>query len=149
MRLVLEKDEPFLGYRSVAVIHFHRNDNRTGIDLVRLLHIFQFPVLFQLSHRHQRQIHQTDKLVRSARKNFFPRFQIVFVCFLNRFPVAAVPEIHLRKLRRKCRMTTVVGPVSVQYPDFRHRWIPVFFSAEIVPDMKKIPIGHRQSQRII
>ncbi len=149
MCLILEKDEPLLSNRSVTVIHFHRNDNGTGINFIGLLHIFQLPVFFQFAHRHQRQIHQTDKFIRSARKYFFSRFEIILVCFPNRFLIIAIPEVNLRKLRRKSRMPAMVRPVSIEHANLRHRRVSVLLPVKVISNMEKVLISHRQTEGII
>ncbi len=91
VRLVLKVDKPFLrdNALSVLLVNLHRNDNRAGINLVRLLHVFKLSVLFELAHRHQRQIHQADILVLSASKNFLTRRQILLISGLDRLRIIA------------------------------------------------------------
>ena len=59
MCLVLEVYKPFLcdDALSVLLVNLHRHDNRAGIYLIRLFHILEPAVLFELAHRHERQIH--------------------------------------------------------------------------------------------
>ena len=63
VRFIFEEDQPLFRHRAVPVIHFHRNDDGTGVDLVGLLHVLQLALLLQPAHGHQRKIHQADELV--------------------------------------------------------------------------------------
>ena len=46
-------------------------------------------------------------------------------------------------------MTAVIGPVSIQHTDFRHRRVSVFFRLVVILDMQKIFKSHRKSERTI
>ena len=81
----------------IAIVHLHRHDNGAGIDLIGLLHVLELAVLFQLSHRHQRKIHQADKLVLSACKYFLSGVQIALIGRLDRGTVIAFAEFHIRQ----------------------------------------------------
>ena len=75
--------------------------------------------------------------------------QIILIGFLNRLPVTPFPETHILKFRGKSRMTTVVGPVRIQYPDLRHRGIPLLLFRKIILNVQKILERHRQTEGVI
>ena len=116
VRLILEIDQPLFFH----AVYFDRHNNTACIDLIGFFLIFQFSLFFQLPHCHQRKIHQADKLVFSSGKNLTVRPQILFVCIFNRFSVIPVSKPHILQFSGKCRMTAVIGPVSIQHTDFRH-----------------------------
>ena len=151
VRLVLEVDEPLLrdDTLSVLLVDLHRYDDRTGIDLVRLLHIFQSAILFQLSHRHERQIHQADILVLSAGKDLLAHGKILFVGRLDRLRVVPLLKCNIAQLRGECGVTAVVRPIGVEHSDLRHRRIPVLLIPKIPLDVLKILERHGKTQRIV
>ena len=104
MGLVLEIHKPFLFH----TVYRYRNHNTAGIDLIRFLLILELPFFFQLSHGHQRKIHQADKLILSALKNLTVVCQILPVGIFNYRPVIALAEAHILKLRRESGVTAVI-----------------------------------------
>ena len=87
---ILKEYKPFLSHRTFAVVHFHRNNYRAGIDLIGFFHIIQLAVFFQFSHRHQSQIHQTNEFVISSGKNLFSCIQVTLVRGFNRGSVISI-----------------------------------------------------------
>ncbi len=94
VRLILKIHKP-LFLRSV---HFNRNDDTAGVDLIRLLLICKLPFFLKLTHRHKSQIHQTHKLVFPALEDLTVIIQILPVSIFNRLPVISFPKRYLRKL---------------------------------------------------
>ena len=95
--LVFKEYQPFFRDRSITVVHFYRNHDRAGIDLVGFLHILKLAVLFQLAHCHQRKIHQTDKFIASSRKDLTSGIQIALISGLQRCPVITVLKFDILK----------------------------------------------------
>ena len=86
MRLVLKADKPLLCH----AVDLYRNDDRAGVNFVGFFHILKLAVLFELFHRHQRQIHQADKFILSALQDLFSCIQIGLIRRFNRGPIVAV-----------------------------------------------------------
>ena len=147
--LILEEHQPLLRLRAVPVIHLHRNDDGAGVDLLGFLHVRKLSFLLQLTHARKRQIHQADKLVLSSREQLLSRIQIALIGLFDGLAVIAVLKRHVLQLRGEGGVAAVVGPVGIQHPDLRHGRIPVLFARKIILDVRKIPEGHRQSQRIV
>ena len=143
--LVFKIHQPLLGLS----VYLHGHHNRAGIDFLRFLLILQLSLCLQLPHSHQSQIHQADKFILAALQKLRPVCQVLLVGLLNRLPVIAVREAHIRKLCRKGRMPAMVGPIGIQHPDLRHGRIPFLFVPEIILDMQKITERHSQIQRVI
>ena len=134
--------QPLLG----LAVHFYRHYDGAGIDFLGLFLIVQFAFRLQLSHGHQRKIHQADELILPFPKNLFPVRQILPVGLLDGLPVIAVRKAYIRKLCGKGRMAAVIGPVGIQHPDLRHGRISLFLIPKIILDVQKIPEGHCQVQ---
>ena len=149
MGFIFEKYEPFLGDRTIAVVHFNGNNNGTGVDFIGLLHILQLALFFELTHRHQCKIHQADKLIRTVFKDLCTRIQIALVGFFHRFPVKTISECDIFQFSGKRRMTAVVRPVGIQHTDLRHGRISLFLACKILLDMLEILQGHRKTKRIV
>ena len=94
---IFEEYQPLLGDRSsaVLVIHLHRNNDGAGVNLIGFLHIFQLAILFQLTHCHQGQIHQADKLILTPCKNLASGIQIAAIGGLNRITVVAIFKLYI------------------------------------------------------
>ena len=82
MGLILEENQPFLGFLSVSVIHLHRHHHGTGVNFIGFLHVLQPAFFFQFPHCHQRQIHQTDKFILPVPEDLFPCIQITAISSL-------------------------------------------------------------------
>ena len=149
VRLILEEHQPFFRLRAISVIHFHRNDDGAGIDLLGFLHIRKLSFLLQLTHSRQRQIHQADELVLPSREKLLSGIQIALIGLFDGLAVIAVLKFHILQLCGEGGMTAVVRPVCIQHPDLRHGRIPVLLSRKIILYMLKIPEGHRQSKGIV
>ena len=151
--LIFEKYQPFLRLLMVTVIHLHRNHHRTGINLIRLLHVRQLSLFFQLLHGHQRQIHQADELApgmplfRSVPVNLLTGIQITVISSLNGKAVIPLSELHILQLCGESCMTAVIGPVGIQHTDFRHTGIPLLVFSEILLNMLEILKRHSQGKR--
>ena len=143
--LILEIYQPFL----CLSVDFHRHHNAAGVNLFRFLLILQFSFLFQLFHRHQRQIHQADKFILPSLVHILPVRQIAAVGVLHGFLVISLIKGNILKLCGKRGMTAVVRPVGIQHPDLGHAGIPFFLIREIVLYMEEIPERHGQIQRIV
>ena len=140
MSLILKINQPLLGLS----VDFHRHYDGAGVDLLGFLQILQFALGAQLLHAQYRQIHQADKLIVSSFIKSLMVGKILIVGILDRLSVIAVGKCYVLKLRRKGRMTAVIGPISIQHPDLRDRGIPLFFILKIILDMKEILKGHCQ-----
>ena len=91
VRLIFKADQPFLG----LILELHRNDDRTGINLVTLFHIVKDAVFFQLLHAHDSQIHQTDKLILSVSVDIGTILLVFFKCILKQLLVGAILESNI------------------------------------------------------
>ena len=145
MGLILEIDEPLLFH----AVHFDRHDDAAGVDLIGLFLVLKFALSFQPAHRHERQIHQADKLVLSAGKDLAVVFQVLTVRVLDRLTVVAVVKFYIFQFRGKCCMAAVIRPVRIKHADLCHRRIAVFLAFVIILDMKEVPECHGEAERII
>ena len=127
-------------------VNADRHNNAACVNLIRLFLIFQLSFFFQSAHGHQGKIHQADKLVLSPCENLTVIFQIFFISVLDRFPVISFIKNYILQFCRKSRVTTVIGPVSIQHSDLGHCRISVFLSEKVFLDMKKILKRHRQAK---
>ena len=108
MGFIFEKYEPFLGDRTIAVVHFNGNNNGTGVDFIGLLHILQLALFFELTHRHQCKIHQADKLIFSSLKDLAVISKILLICAFNRLSVITITKSYILQFCRECCMATVI-----------------------------------------
>ena len=90
MGFIFEIYQPFF----CLPIHFYRDYNRAGIDLLRFLLVFQLPFFFQPLHSHQGKVHQADKLVLTALVQFFMGIQVVLIRVFHGFLVKPFPKGH-------------------------------------------------------
>ena len=91
VRLIFEINQPLFFF----AVHLQGNNNRAGIDLIRLLLILQPALFFQLLHCHQGKIHQADKFIRSVFIKFCKILLILLVGLLNGLQIIALPESNL------------------------------------------------------
>ena len=89
--LVLEEHQPLLRDLGrpthIAVVHLHGHHHGAGVDFIRFLHVGELPLLLELAHGHQGQVHQADELAgmpffRPAREDLLPGVQVAAVCGL-------------------------------------------------------------------
>ena len=85
---ILEIHQPFLGLS----VNLHRHNDAAGVDLFGFLLVVQLAFFFQLPHRHQRQVHQTDEFILPAPEDLAVVFQVLLVRLLQRFAVISVLE---------------------------------------------------------
>ena len=151
MCLILEVYKPLFrdDTLSILLVNLHGNDNRAGINLIGLFHILKFSVLFELAHRHQRQIHQADILVLSACKNFIADSKVIFICSLDWFRVIAVLKCDVLQFCGECRVAAVVGPVGIKHSDFRDCRVSVLLLLKIILDVLEVLERHGKPKRTI
>ena len=140
MGFIFKADQPFL---SLAV-NFHRNYNTAGIDLIRLLHIFQLAFFFQLAHSHQGHIHQAHIFIITARINFIVGIFVGLIGRFFKFFIVAVFKTDIFKLCLECCMAAMIRPVCIQHTDLSHRRIPFFFTGKVFLNELEVLKGHCQ-----
>ena len=143
--LVLEADEPVLGLS----VDLHRNHDGAGVDLIGNIQILQLTLCAKALHAHQCDIHEAGKLVAPACIDLRSVSLVHIEGCLDGCGICALIEGNIRKLRCKCGMTAVIGPVGIQHADLRHGRITVLFSSEIVLDMLEILEGHGKAEGIV
>ena len=139
--LVLKEYQPLLSY----TVDFNRNYDGAGIDLIGHFHILELAVLTKLLHRNQSNIHQGYKLVAASLVKLFSGLKITLVAVLNRCTIITVLNRNVLQLGEEGRVTTVVRPISIQYADFGHGRVALFFVLKVITDVKEIVEGHRKT----
>ena len=139
---VFEVDQPLFSH----TVDRNRNHDTAGVDLIRLLQIFQLALFTKLLHRHQRQIHQADKFVVTAFVDHFAVSQILIIGSFNRSLVCAIGDRHIFQFGGERSMTAVIGPVGIQYADLGHGRVAMLFGVIVILDMLEILEGHSQIQ---
>ena len=79
MCLIFKVNQPFFCLSA----YFDRNNNTACIDLIRFFLILKFSFFFQFPHRHQCQIHQTDKLVFAISVHILMVFHILLISLFD------------------------------------------------------------------
>ena len=147
--LVLEEYEPLFCDGAVSVVHFHGDDNGTGVVLIGLFLVCELAVSFQLLHAHERQVHQADELVVSAFIEFLSGVEIAQIGGLDNISVIAVLELDVAKLCREGRVAAVIRPIGVENTDLRDRGIPVLCPGKILLDEQEVIKRHGKSQGLV
>ena len=88
---IFEVYKPLLGLS----VHFYRNNDRAGIDLIGFLLICQLSFFFQALHCHERKIHQADKFILSSFVKILVCLKIIFIGILDRCLVKTIIKFYI------------------------------------------------------
>ena len=138
--LILKVDQPFL----FLAVYVYRNYYTAGIDLIRLFLICKFTFCFEFLHCHKSKVHQADKFVFAAFVEFFSVRKIFVISIYDRCFVITFVKFYICQFCGECCVTTMIGPVSIQYTDLCHGRITFLFSVKIMLDMLEVFECHSQ-----
>ena len=88
---IFEVYKPLLGLS----VHFYRNNDRAGIDLIGFLLICQLSFFFQALHCHERKIHQADKFIISSFVKILVCLKIILIGILDRCLVKSIIKFYI------------------------------------------------------
>ena len=135
---ILEKEQPV--FLAVDGIDLHLDG--AGIDLFRLIQIFQLSFLAESLDSRCCHIHQRHRALRILAIDMDTRLFVVFERLGDRSGKSAVFDFDRGELGGESGVTAVVGPVGIEHTDLCHGRISLLFIAEIVTDHRHVIMAH-------
>ena len=135
---IFEKEQPVF----LAAFGIDLHLDGAGIDLFRLIQIFQLSFLAESLDSRCCHIHQRHRALRVLAIDMDTRLFVVFERLGDRSGKSAVFDFDRGELGGESGVTAVVGPVGIEHTDLSHGRISLLFITEIVTDHRHVIMAH-------